>query len=230
MGPLPVRRRLSVSRVQAPEPGSEAGAVRVPLEVAQRLLWGGPVVEALELRDASDPWRLDSRVRRALGSAGADLRIQGLEELHKPLLVALALERVMIFLAVGLMLVVAALNLLCNVAMVAAEKRTDLAVLAGIGLPPRSQRRLFLLLGLGIGLAGSVIGAVLGTIISLALDATGALPLPRGVFFVSSVPFRVQPLTVMTVMGVALLLAAGAAWLPSRMVARREPAEGLRYE
>jgi len=232
MGPLPVRRRLDVSRVRAPEPGSESGAVRVPLEVAQRLLWGGPVVEAIELRDINDPWRLDSRVQRALGAVGADvdLRVEGLEELHKPLLVALALERVMIFLAVGLMLVVAALNLLCNVAMIAAEKRTDLAVLAGIGLPPRSQRRLFLLLGLGIGLAGSVIGAVLGTIISLALDATGALPLPRGVFVVSSVPFRVQPLTVMTVMGVAMMLAAAAAWLPSRMVARREPAEGLRYE
>jgi lipoprotein-releasing system permease protein len=137
---------------------------------------------------------------------------------------------VVIFVAVGLMLVVAALNLLCNVAMVAAEKRTDLAVLAGIGLTPTAQRRLFLLLGLGIGVVGSVLGAVLGTGLALALDLTRALPLPRGVFVVSSVPFRVDPLTVALVMAVALVLAAGAAWLPSRLVARREPAEGLRYE
>ena len=75
---------------------------------------------------------------------------------------------------------------------------------------PRSQRRLFLLLGLGIGLVGSLIGAVLGTAISLVLDATGALPLPRGVFFVSSVPFRLQPLTVVVVMAAALLLATEA--------------------
>ncbi len=230
MGPLPVRRRLEVTRVRAPEPGSESGSVRLPLELAQRLLWGGPVVEAIELRDPNDPWRLDSRVRRALSGTDLDLRVEGLEELHRPLLLALALERVMIFLAVGLMLVVAALNLLCNVAMVAAEKRTDLAVLAGIGLGPTSQRRLFLLLGLGIGLVGSVMGAVLGVALALGLDATGALPLPRGVFVVSSVPFRVEPMMVLLVVSVALALSVVASWLPSRMVARREPAEGLRYE
>jgi len=230
MGPLPVRRHLEVTRVRPPEPGNESGSIRIALETAQQLLWGGPVVEAIELRDPSDPWRLVSRVRRALGDRREGLRIEGLEELHRPLLLALALERGVIFLAVGLMLVTAALNLLCNVAMIAAEKRTDLAVLAGIGLSPKSQRRLFLLLGLGIGLIGSVIGAVAGTSLALGLDASGLLPLPRGVFVVSSVPFRVDPAMVMVVAGVALLLSTAAAWLPSRLIARREPAEGLRYE
>ena len=136
----------------------------------------------------------------------------------------------MIFVAVGLMLVVAALNLLCNVAMVAAEKRVDLAVLAGIGLTPRSLRRLFLFLGMGIGVVGASVGALLGVVISLSLDRSGALPLPRGVFNFTSVPFKVEPSMVAVVMAVALALAAAASWLPSRMIARREPAEGLRYE
>jgi len=136
----------------------------------------------------------------------------------------------MIFVAVGLMLVVAALNLLCNVAMVAAEKRVDLAVLASIGLTPRALRRLFLLLGVGIGLVGSTLGALLGVALSMFLNQSGVLPLPRGVFGFSSVPFRVEPSMVAVVMAVALALAAAASWLPSRMVARREPAEGLRYE
>jgi lipoprotein-releasing system permease protein len=230
MGPLSVRVRAEVARVLAPEPGSHEGAVRLPLELAQRLLWGGAVVEAIELRDVEDPWRLGSRVRTALGPEADDVRVEGLEELHRPLLLALAMERVMIFVAVGLMLVVAALNLLCNVAMVAAEKRVDLAVLAGIGLSPNSLRRLFLLLGMGIGLVGSTVGATLGVAISLLLDRSGALPLPRGVFSFSSVPFQVEPSMVALVMAVALVLAAAASWLPSRMVARREPAEGLRYE
>jgi lipoprotein-releasing system permease protein len=230
MGPLPVRRRLGVTRVRPPEPGSPSGSIRLPLATAQNLLWGGPVVEAIELRDPSDPWRLATRVRRSLGDAFPGHRVEGLDELHRPLLLALALERIVIFVAVGLMLVTAALNLLCNVAMIAAEKRTDLAVLAGIGLSPRSQRRLFLFLGLGIGLVGSLVGAVVGTSVALLLDATGMLPLPRGVFVVSSVPFRVDPIMVIVVVAVALSLAAAAAWLPSRMIARREPAEGLRYE
>lgn len=230
MGPLPIRVRTEIARVHVPEPGAETASVRLPLEVAQRLLWGGPVVEAIELRDADDPWRLGARVRAVLSDRGAAVRVDGLEELHRPLLLALALEKMVIFLAVGLMLVVAALNLVCNVAMVAAEKRIDLAVLAGIGLSPRALRRLFLLLGVGIGMVGSVVGAGMGVGIALLLDSTGALPLPRGVFVVSSVPFRVDPATVMLVMVVALAFSSAASWLPSRMVAQREPAEGLRFE
>jgi len=230
MGPLPVRLPVKILKIGPSEPGAESGALRLPLEQAQRLLWGQPVVDAIELRDPTDPWQLGSRVREVLVAEDLEARVQGLEQLHRPLLIALALERAMIFVAVGLMLVVAALNLLCNVAMVAAEKRTDLAVLAGLGLPPSAQRRLFLLLGLGIGVVGSVTGAVLGAGISMLLDATGAVPLPRGVFAVSAVPFKVEPVSVAVVVASALLIAAGASWLPSRLVARREPAEGLRYE
>ena len=230
MGLLPVRLRLEVSQIQPAAPASESGTIRLPLESAQRLLWGEPAVEALELRDPDDPWRLAGRVRRALGDDAAGLRVEGLEELHRPLLLALALERVMIFVAVGLMLVVAALNLLSNVAMVAAKKRTDLAVLSGLGLPPSSLRRLFVLIGLGIGSSGAVLGAALGVAVAMILDTTGALPLPRGVFLASSVPFRVDPRMVALVVALALVLSAAVSWLPSRMVARREPAEGLRYE
>ncbi len=230
MGPLPVRIRTEVTRVSTPEPGVESGAVMLPLDQAQRLLWGEPVIQAIELRDSADPWTLGDRVRRVLDDNGVAADVAGLEELHRPLLTALALEKVMIFVAVGLMLVVAALNLLCNVAMVAAEKRKDLAVMAGLGFTPRSLRRLFLVLGLAIGLIGSVSGAVFGSGLALLLDRTGALELPRGVFMVTSVPFSVDPITVGMVVAVALGLAALAAWLPARMVARREPAEGLRYE
>ena len=230
MGPLPVRLRAEVAGVQSPEPGAEGGSVRLPLELAQRLLWGEAVVEAIELRDPGDPWRLGARVEKVLAGDFQAVEVLSLEELHRPLLLALALERVMIFVAVGLMLVVAALNLLCNVAMVAAEKRIDLSVLSGIGMVPKALRRLFLLLGIGIGMVGSLGGAVLGVAISLVLDRSGALPLPRGVFVASSVPFRVDPAMVALVMVVALGLAAAASWLPSRFVARRDPAEGLRYE
>jgi lipoprotein-releasing system permease protein len=230
MGPLPVRIRASVARVELPAPGSEAGTVELPLARAQQLLWGEPVVEAIELRDPSDPWSLGARARSALEDFDVPVEVAGLDELHRPLLTALALEKIMIFLAVGLMLAVASLNLLCNVAMVAAEKRRDLAVMAGLGFEPRSLRRLFLILGLAIGIAGSLAGAVLGAGLAVVLDRTEALELPRGVFMVASVPFRVDPLSLASVIGVSLGLALLASWLPARTVARREPAEGLRYE
>ncbi len=229
LGPVPVRARVEIKEVGVTEPGAEGGVLRVPLEVAQRILWGSAQVEALDLKDSSAPWKLGDRVRRVL--EGRDgVVVLGMDELNRPLLLALALERILIFVAVGLILVVAALNLLCNVAMVAAEKRRDLAVLTSLGLEPVRVRRLFLLLGLGIGAAGAIGGAAVGVATAWILDATGALPLPRGVFVVSSVPFSVDPMMVAKVVGLALILSAVASWLPSRVVARREPAEGLRYE
>ena len=229
LGPVPVRARVDVAEVGVSEPGQEGGVLRVPLEVAQRILWGSAEVEALDLKDPSDPWKLGAKVRRILdGREG--VVVLGLDDLNRPLLLALALERILIFVAVGLILVVAALNLLCNVAMVAAEKRRDLAVLTCLGLEPVRVRRLFLLLGLGIGTAGAIGGAAIGVATAWILDVTGALPLPRGVFVVSSVPFSIDPMMVAKVVGLALILSALASWLPSRVVARREPAEGLRYE
>lgn len=229
LGPVPVRARVDVAEVGAAEPGQEGGVLLVPLEVAQRIVWGSPEVEALDLKDLSAPWKLGAKVRKILAGRD-DVAILGLDDLNRSLLLALALERILIFVAVGLILVVAALNLLCNVAMVAAEKRRDLAVLTSLGLEPVRVRRLFLLLGLGIGAAGAFGGAAVGVATAWILDATGALPLPRGVFVVSSVPFSVDPMMVAKVVGLALVLAALASWLPSRVVARREPAEGLRYE
>jgi len=230
MGPLPVRVRAEVSRIVDPRPGTEGGAVILPLERARRLLWGDDVTGAIELRDPVDPWTVGRRARDILGPDRGAVEVAGLQELHRPLLTALALEKVMIFVAVGLMLVVAALNLLCNVAMVAAQKRKDLAVMAGLGFEPSSLRRMFVLLGLIIGAAGSLLGAGLGSALAVVLDRTGLLELPQGVFVVAAVPFRVDPATVGMVVAVALGLAAVAAWLPARMVARREPSEGLRYE
>ncbi len=232
MGPLPVRARVGVERVVAPEPGAETGAVVVPLATAQRLLWGEPVVEAIELSDPRDPWRLGARVRQTLvGRPDRDrLAVEDLEDLHRPLLLALAMERAVIFLAVGLMLLVAALNLLCSVSMIAASKRRDLALLASLGLDPAGLRRLFLLVGLLVGAGGAVVGAVLGSGVAVALDRTRALPLPRGVFAVSAVPFAVRPVAVAVVLGAALLLAGLASFLPARLVARRDPVEGLRCE
>ncbi|MCD4749930.1 MAG: FtsX-like permease family protein, partial [Thermoanaerobaculales bacterium] len=104
------------------------------------------------------------------------------------------------------------------------------AVIAGMGMEAIRIRRLLLLLGVGLGAAGALGGASLGIAIAWILYATGALALPRGVFVVSSVPFRVDPITVVLIVGLTLGMSAVASWLPSRVVAQREPAEGLRYE
>jgi len=151
-------------------------------------------------------------------------------ELNRPLLAALALERVMIGFGVALVMAVAALNLLCNLALLAAEKRADVALLGALGLEPQFVRRLFLTLGIGVGALGGVIGTVLGGLTAVVLDVTRALPLPRGVFVVSHVPFRVTAGAIAVVLAVSLGAALLASLAPARAAARRDVLQGLRYE
>jgi lipoprotein-releasing system permease protein len=104
------------------------------------------------------------------------------------------------------------------------------ALLTALGLPPARVRRLFLALGLGVGALGGVIGTLVGSLVAEVLDRTRALPLPRGVFIVSHVPFRVTVGAVLAVLAVSLTAAFLASLAPARAASRRDPLEGLRYE
>jgi lipoprotein-releasing system permease protein len=228
LGPTPVRRRVVVEAVSPVQPADDRAVVLVPANVAAALLdLGGPRTVVLRAKDPSQAWRVASVVQVDVPEG---VEVVSFAALNRPLLAALALERVMIGFGVALVMAVAALNLLCNLALLAAEKRADVALLSAFGLPPAGVRRLFLLLGLGVGALGGVLGTLLGGGAAWVLDRTRALPLPRGVFIVSHVPFRVTPAAVAIVLGVSLLSALLASLPPARAAARRDALEGLRYE
>jgi lipoprotein-releasing system permease protein len=228
LGPLPMRRRVEVAAVNGSQPGQERAVVRVPVQLGEALLGSlAPHTVTLRARDPQRAWLVASDVQRDVPGG---VEVVSFAELNRPLLAALALERVMIGFGVALVMVVAALNLLCNLALLAAEKRADVALLAALGLPPARVRRLFLFLGLGVGTLGGVLGTLLGGVVAALLEHTHALPLPRGVFIVSYVPFRVTPGAVTVVLAVSLLTALAASLAPARAAARRDVLEGLRYE
>jgi lipoprotein-releasing system permease protein len=228
LGPMPVRRKVAVEAVSASRPGEEQALVIVPAALGTALLGlHGPTKVLLRAKDPSRAWGVASDVQAELPDG---VEVVSFRELNRPLLAALSLERAMIGFGVALVMAVAALNLLCNLALLAAEKRADVALLAALGLPQARIRRLFLLLGLGVGAFGGVVGTALGGIVAEVLDRTHALPLPRGVFIVSHVPFRVTPGAVVVVLAVSLAAALLASLPPARAAARRDVLEGLRYE
>ncbi|MBZ5588279.1 MAG: FtsX-like permease family protein [Acidobacteriia bacterium] len=228
LGPMPSRRRVTVGAVGPVQPGDDRAVVLAPVTVGAALLdLGAPRKVALRAKDPNQAWRVASVVQ---GGVPEGVEVVSFAELNRPLLAALALERAMIGFGVALVMAVAALNLLCNLALLAAEKRADVALLTAFGLTPSRVRRLFLLLGVGVGALGGVLGTALGGVAALALDRTRALPLPRGVFIVSHVPFHVTPGAVGIVLAVSLLAALLASLAPARAAARRDALEGLRYE
>jgi lipoprotein-releasing system permease protein len=229
LGPLPLRRRLRVDVVREGRPGEERGVVRVGEGLAQAFLdvGRGPQAVALRAREAKEAWGVASIVQEDVPEG---VVVQSFQELNRPLLAALALERTMIGFAVALVMVVAALNLLCNLALVAAEKRADVALLAAMGLSGRAIFRLFVSVGAGVGVLGGVLGTAAGAVLAFLLDRTQALPLPRGVFVVSHVPFRVQGEAIAVVLAISLAAALLASLAPARAAARRDVLQGLRYE
>jgi lipoprotein-releasing system permease protein len=228
LGPMPVRRRVVVDAVGPVQPGDERAVVRVPTPIGTALLQlAGTRSVALRALNPAGAWDVASDVQSEVPEG---VEVVSFAELNRPLLAALTLERVMIGFGVALVMVVAALNLLCNLALLAAEKRADVALLAALGLSPARVRRLFLLLGLGVGALGGALGTLAGGLAAVILDRTRALPLPRGVFIVSHVPFRVTAGAVFAVLAVSLAAALLASLAPARAAARRDPLEGLRYE
>lgn len=228
LGPMPTRRTVTVGQVLADRPTEERALIRMPPAQGAALM-GGAVAQSVEVQ-ARDPRRAFEVASSVQGELPEGVEVISFRELNRPLLAALQLERMMIGFGVALVIVVAALNLLCNLALLAAEKRADVAVLAALGLEPGGVRRLFLALGLGIGALGGVLGAAVGGVAATILDRAQLVPLPRGVFVVSHVPFRVTPGALAIVVGIALLAAFLASLAPARAAARRDVAEGLRYE
>lgn len=228
LGFAPVRRALEVAAVTALRPGEERAVLRVPPEIGAVLL-GPHGPRRVEMR-AADPalaWDVASRVQDDLPD---DVEVVSFRELNRPLLAALALERIMIGFGVALIMVVAALNLLCNLTLLAAEKRLDTALLQAMGLESARLRQLFLLLGVGVGAAGGLAGTLLGALGAWVLNVTHAIPLPAGVFIVSHVPFRPTAGAAAVVLGISMLAALAASLPPALAVARRSVVEGLRYE
>jgi len=228
LGPLPRRRHLRIDAVTPVQPGEGRAVLTVPGAVGRTLL-DGAAARCVRLRahEPDQAWAVASRVQ---GDVPEGVEVVSFAELNRPLLAALALERVMIGFGVALVMIVAALNLLCNLALLAAEKRADVAVLAACGLAPAQVRRLFLLLGLGVGALGAALGTTFGIATAFVLDRSQILRLPPGVFIVSHVPFRVTPSAVAVVVGVSLVAALLASLAPARAAARRDVLEGLRYE
>jgi len=228
LGPMPGRRRLEIGAVREGRHGEDAAVILVPPALGAGLIpAGGPQVVELRAPDPGQSWDVASRVHPDVPDG---VEVVSFRELNRPLLAALQLERAMIGLGVALVIVVAALNLLCNLALLAAEKRADVALLGALGLGRERIRALFLALGLGVGALGGAAGTLLGAAIAFVLDRTHALPLPRGVFIVAHVPFRVTVGALAVALSVSLFAAALASLVPARAAARRDILEGLRYE
>lgn len=227
VGPIPV---AVVVRVVATRRGSlveKSPDVEVP-EATARLLSGiATGARAWEAR-LMDPRRADEAAAQARRLLGTSYRVQTWRDLNAPLAFALRLEKAVIFATVALVIVVAALNIVSNIALLVVEKKRDLGVLTSMGAAPASLARIYLILGAWIGSVGTGAGVFVGVLASYLFDRYQVLPLPGDVYMLSHVPFAVHPGEVALVAVFAFATAVLAALLPARAAARLAPGEAVR--
>ena len=200
----------------------------IPLDVAADLLGrDGPDMMQLRLSNIDEAPAIRKRLE---GDLGADYLVQDWSVLNGPLDSALWLEKVAISLTIGLIVIVAALNIVASLVLLVMEKSRDIAILRTMGASARLIRRIFVLQGLTIGLIGTAGGTVLGLVISFLADRYQWIRLPPDVYQITYLPFRVEPVDVAIVVVSAVIVCLVATLYPSRQAGRIDPAEALRNQ
>jgi lipoprotein-releasing system permease protein len=151
---------------------------------------------------------------------------------------AVQTEKRMMFLILGLIIAVAAFNLVSTLVMTVTDKQADIAILRTLGASPRSIMKIFLIQGAVVGLLGTFIGVTLGVIVALNVDVIvpfiehlfGVQFLPHDIYLINALPSDLRWPDVGTIAALAVLLAFLATLYPSWWAARVKPADALRYE
>ncbi|MGI8770278.1 MAG: FtsX-like permease family protein [Acidobacteriaceae bacterium] len=196
---------------------------------AQRLFGEPDVISVISFK-VDDLYHADAIGREIEKAAGAGFLTTNWMEQNRELFRALKLEQVVTFIVIGLIVCVAALNILIALTMMVMEKTRDIAVLMSFGVRQEQVRRIFLFQGLLISGLGTAIGLVLGYALSWAGGHYRFIHLSAEVYSIDYLPFAPRVTDALIVAAVALCVSLLATLYPSGSAARVLPAEALRYE
>ncbi|HUI85230.1 MAG TPA: FtsX-like permease family protein [Candidatus Binatia bacterium] len=201
----------------------------IRLSDAQHLFDLADVISVLEFK-VDDIYRAGEIGRQLEAEAGKGFMSTNWMEQNRALFRALRLERVVTFITIGLIVFVAALNILISLIMMVMEKTRDIAVLVSMGARRRQIRRIFMYQGILIGVIGTVLGLIAGFVLSWAGGHYHLVSLSAEVYSIDYVPFAARPFDGLLVAVVAIGVSFVATLYPSWSAAGVLPAEALRYE
>lgn len=226
-----VRRFIvaGVFRTGMYEYDSSLGYVTIP--AARQLLgFKGDVVSGLEISvdDVYNVENISKDIRSRVGSF--TVYVRHWQEMNANLFAALELEKSAMFIILAMIVLVGSFSIVTTLVMLVIQKTKDIAVLMSVGADTSSIRRIFMLQGTFIGLAGTVFGFLIGVPVSLLLKKYQFIKLPSNVYPVDYLPVRLEALDLAAIGIAAFLLCFIATIYPARRAAALSPSEALRYE
>ncbi len=207
----------------------DSGWAFTSIPAAQRVLALDDVVNAVELR-VDDIYQAPEVARAAESLVEPKLAATHWMEQNRQLLGALKMEKAVTVVTIGLIQLVAALNILISLIMMVMEKHRDIAILVSMGARREQIRNIFMLQGVLVGVTGSAIGVTAGHLLNYFADRYRWIRLSEEVYSIGFVPFEPRWIDSLWIAGAAILVSFVATLYPARAATRVAPAEALRYE
>jgi lipoprotein-releasing system permease protein len=203
--------------------------VYIALEELQRFLGMGRSVSGIEVRiaDVDDAGRAARALNRALGY---NYRATDWIARNHNLFTALRLEKVVTFIVLALIVIVAAFNIAGMLIMMALRKTREIGILRAMGASRRGIMRIFSRVGLLIGAVGTGLGTGFGFVVCLLLNRYQFVRLPGDVYFIKNLPVRMELTDFLVTASVAIVISYAATLYPAIRAARLDPVEAIRYE
>jgi lipoprotein-releasing system permease protein len=201
--------------------------VYVSLESLQVFLDRGDSVDGIEIR-VNDPDDTDDFVARMSSELGPSYRVQDWKELNRSLFSALKLEKIAMFLVLGIVILVASFSIVGNLIMVVVEKAREIALLKTLGASDVGVMQLFAVQGLLIGVIGTLVGVATG-LGGCWFGKRYGLPLDPNVYYIDRLPIHVDSSSVLAASLAGVLVSLAATLYPAMLAARVRPAAGMRH-
>jgi lipoprotein-releasing system permease protein len=195
---------------------------------AQKLLQMGDTITGIEVR-VDDVYKADEVRKSIAEKLGFPYWAMDWMQKNHNFFSALKLEKTVMFIILTLIVLVAAFNIASSLIMMVMEKKKDIAILKAMGATDSSIRKIFVFKGMIIGLIGTSLGALLGFGICALLSRYHFIELPGDVYYLTTLPVRLQLLDVVIIAVSALFICFLATLYPARQAARLDPVEAIRY-